>query len=121
MDVMSLEEKVANYFERKVYGPGTFRAEAATLRTLIKFFDDHQAPVPAESPLRQCLSALDVGEKSRAIAAYKRIHRGGMGGIGDWFPPVVCGCETEQSVSITFGCLLGTWLRQMASLTAERR
>lgn len=118
---MSLEEKVANFLERTVYGRGAFPTEAATLRTLIKFFEDHQSPVPADSPLRKCLAALEAGEKSIAIEAYKRINRGGMWGIGDWIPPVACRCETGESVSITFMSLLGTWLRQMSALAGERR
>lgn len=118
---MSLEEKVANFFDRTVYGRDAFSTQAATLRTLIKFFEDHQSPVAAESPLRKCLAALEAGEKSSAIAAYKRIARGGNGCIGDWIPPVTCSCETGESVSITFMCLLGTWLREMSSLAAERR
>jgi hypothetical protein len=120
-EVMSLEEKVANFVERTVYGRGAFSTEAATLRTLIKFFEDHQSPVPAESPLRKCLAALEAGEKSSAIEAYKRINRGGMWGIGDWTPPVACSCETGESVSITFMALLGAWLRLMSALADERR
>jgi hypothetical protein len=118
---MSLEEKIANLLERAVFGHGAFSTEAATLRTLIKFFEDHQSPVPAESPLRKCLAALEAGEKSSAIEAYKRINRGGNGSVGDWIPPVACNCETGESVSVTFMCLLEAWLRQMAALAAERR
>jgi hypothetical protein len=117
---MSLEEKVANFFERKVYGQDRFVTEAATLRTLIKFFKDHQSPVPPESPLRKCLAALEAGEKSSAITAYKRIARGGMGSIADWMPPVACSCETGESVHVTFKCVLGSWLQQMSSLAGER-
>src|SRR3954469_17712434 len=113
---MSLDEKVTNFLERTVYGSAAFSAEAATLRTLIKFFEDHQSPVPAESPLRKCLAALEAGEKSSAVAAYKRINRGGNGSIGDWIPPAACSCETGESVSITFRCVLGTWLGQMSAL-----
>jgi hypothetical protein len=118
---MSFEERVANFLERTVYGRGAFPTEAATLRTLIKFFEDHQSPVPPESPLRKCLAALEAGEKSSAIDAYKRINRGGMWGIGDWIPPVACSCETGESVSVTFIALLVTWLRQMSALAGERR
>src|SRR6266478_1837402 len=95
--VMSLEQKVLNYLERTVYGSGAFSTQVAILRTLIKFFDDHQSPVPAESPLRTCLAALEAGEKSSAIEAYKRINRSGMWGIGDWIPPVTCSCETAET------------------------
>jgi len=119
--VMSLEERVANFFERTVYGRDAFSTQAATLRTLIKFFEDHQSPVSAESLLRKCLVALEAGEKSSAITAYERIARGGNGSIGDWIPPVACNCETGESVSITFMCLLGAWQRQMSALAAERR
>ncbi len=119
--VMSLEEKVAKFLERTVYGRDAFSTQAATLRTLIKFFEDHQSPVPAESPLRKCLAALEAGEKSSAIDEYKRINRGGNNSIGDWLPPVTCSCETGESVSVTFMCLLGAWLRQMSALAAERR
>ena len=117
---MSLEEKVANFLERTVYGGGAFSTEAATLRTLIKFFEDHQSPVPPESPLRTCLAALEAGEKSSAVEAYKRINRG-VWGIGDWIPAVTCSCETGESASILFMCLLVTWLRQMSALAGERR
>jgi hypothetical protein len=117
---MSHQEKIANFLERTVYGSGAFSTEAATLRTLIKFFEDHQSPVPAESPLRKCLAALEAGEKSGAIEEYKRINRGGMWGVGDWIPAVTCRCETGESASITFMSLLGAWLRQMSALAGER-
>src|SRR6476620_3502809 len=111
---MSLEQKFANFFERSVYGRDAFSTEAATLRTLIKFFEDHQVSVPQVSPLRKCLAALEAGENSSAIAEFKRVNRGGNGSIGDWFPPVTCSCETPESVSMTFMCLLVTWFRQMS-------
>ena len=117
---MSLEEKIGNFLERKVYGRDAFATEAATLRTLIKFFEDHQSPLPPESPLRKCLAALEAGEKSEAVRQFKRIPRGGNGSIADWFPPAACGCETNESASITFMCLVGAWLRQMSSLADER-
>jgi hypothetical protein len=119
---MSLEEKIANFLDRTVYGRGGFSTQAVTLRTLIKFFEDHQAPIPPESSLRKCLAALEAGEKSSAVDLFKQISRyGGWGGLADWFPPRACQCETDESVSITFHCLVATWFRQMPSLAEGRR
>jgi hypothetical protein len=118
---MSLEDKVANFLERTVYGRDAFTVEAATLRTLIKFHEDHQAPVPPESLLRKCLAALEAGEESGAVAHFKRIHLFGHSRISDWMPPVACGCETGESVGITFMCLVRTWVRQMSALEEGRR
>jgi hypothetical protein len=117
---MSLGERLTNFIERKLLGPSHFLLQAAILRTLIKFLDDHENPVPPDSPLRKCLSALEAGEKSAAVREYRRVILG-KGGLPDWYPPVKCSCETEESASMTFICLLTRWERDMEELAGNRR
>src|SRR5262245_60323516 len=72
--------------ERRVYGADKFVLEARATRALIKFYSDHQDTRPALGDLRACLAALEVGEKSNAIAASSRVPLG-KDGFGDWWPP----------------------------------
>jgi hypothetical protein len=116
---MSLGERLTNFIERTVLGPGHFHLQAAVLRTLIKFLDDHDNVVSPESPLRKCLSALEAGEKSAALSEYHRVVFG-KGGLPDWYPAVKCSCETQESASMTFICLLTRWQRDMEELAGKR-
>lgn len=115
----SLELQIVDWFERKVYGPDAFASEAATLRTLIRFMDNHDAPAATRPLFHECLAALEKGERSSALAAYVRI-RNRFFSLGDWGPPATCGCETPESASVTFFALLGAWSQQMTRLEKGR-
>src|SRR5438094_8292027 len=62
--------------EKKVYGQGAFPSHECATRSLLKFCMDHNSSDPALSNIRACLAALESGERSNAIQAYKRVSLG---------------------------------------------
>lgn len=83
-------------------------------RALLKFCDDHGNTLAAVRDIRECLTALDAGDRSNAIAAFKRVPMG-KEGFGDWWPPVK-GAETEEYSWAVFEALVERWHRLMSSL-----
>ncbi|MEA1952399.1 MAG: hypothetical protein U9N87_13550 [Planctomycetota bacterium] len=101
--------------ERRVYGPDRFLTEAQATLALLKFCDDHGNTIEAVQDLRACLAALEVGERSNAVAAFRRIPLHPYG-FDDWFPPVVLPMETGEYAWVVFKALVERWARLMSSL-----
>ena len=105
--------------ERFAYGSTGFLPHARATRALLKFCDDHGNTVAAIQDLRACLKALEAGERSNAVAAFRRVTIGPHG-FADWFPPAVGPIETEEYSWAVFEALVERWHRLM-SLLAESR
>ena len=101
--------------EQVVYGSKGFLPHARATRALVKFCDDHGSKDSAVQDLRLCLSALEAGEKSNAIAAFKRVPIC-KDGFGDWFPPAIPPLETEDYSQAVFEALVERWHRLMKLL-----
>jgi hypothetical protein len=101
--------------ERRVYGADAFRVEARAARTLLKFCLDHKSSEPGVSDVQACLTALEAGEKSNAIAAFKRV-RMGKEGFTDWWPPAASPAESEEYAWGVFEALVERWCRLMKAL-----
>lgn len=101
--------------ERRVYGADSFLLEARATRALLKFCSDHQSTHPALGDIRTCLAALEAGEKSNAVAAFKRVPVG-KEGFGDWWPPSMSPQEGEEYAWAVFEALVERWYRLMTSL-----
>ena len=111
-------DKIITPLERLAYGSTSFLPHIRAIRALLKFCDDHGNTVTAIQDLRLCLAALEVGEKSNAVAAFRRVPMC-KDGFGDWFPPAVGPMETEEYSWAVFEALVERWHRLMLSL-AER-
>jgi hypothetical protein len=101
--------------ERRVYGADKFAFEARATRALLKFCSDHECTHPALGDLPACLAALEVGEKSNAIAASSRVPLG-KDGFGDWWPPSTSPQEGEEYARVVFEALVERWYRLMKVL-----
>jgi hypothetical protein len=101
--------------ERRVYGPSAFLAEARATRALLKFCSDHQGTHPALGDIRSSLAALESGEKSNAVAAFKLVPLG-KEGFGDWWPPSMSPQESEEYAWAVFEALVERWYRLMKAL-----
>jgi hypothetical protein len=108
--------KAMTSIERRVYGCGAFPTHEAATRTLLKFCTDHNCSDPALAHIGACLAALERGERSHAIEAYKKVFLG-KDGFGDWWPPVAFPSENEEYVTVLFNALVERWHRLMESLT----
>jgi hypothetical protein len=106
--------KLITSLERKVYGPGQFREQARATRTLLKFCLDHKR-TDVEN-IRACLAAIEAGEKSMAVEAFKKVNLGGASCFDDWFPPVVFPSEDEEYAWAVFEALVERWARMMRIL-----
>jgi hypothetical protein len=111
--------KFMSSIERLAYGPNSFLPHARATRALLKFCDDHGNTVNAVNDLRACLAALQAGERSRAIAAFKCVPVC-KDGFSDWFPPAVSPMETEEYSWAVFEALVERWHRLMTSLAETR-
>ena len=101
--------------ERHTYGPDHFLAEQRITRALLKFCVDHGSTTPAIENVRACLAALEIGERSNAVEAFKRV-RMGPDGFNDWFPPAVEPSETGEHAWAVFEALVERWIRLMMLL-----
>ena len=110
--------KLMTSIERRVYGPDFFLTHARATRALLKFCDDHGSDVAAVKDVRMCLVALELGEKSNAVAAFQRVPMS-KDGFGDWFPPAVGPIETGEYSWAVFEALVERWHRLLSSLAKE--
>ena len=82
----------------------------------VKFCSDNQSTHP-RSATCACLAALEVGEKSDAIAASNRVPLG-KEGFGDWWPPSM----SPRRAGVRLGCfkaLVERWYRLMKALSGR--
>jgi hypothetical protein len=107
--------KMMTSLERAAYGTDSFLPHKRATRALLKFCDDHGNAVAAVQDIRACLAALETGERSNAIAAFKRVPMG-KDGFGDWWPPAIGPTETEEYSWAVFEGLVERWYRLMSSL-----
>ena len=101
--------------ERVAFGSQSFLPHIRATRALLKFCDDHGKTEPAVQDIRACLAALEAGERSNAITAFKRVPMG-KEGFGEWWPPAVGPNETEEYSWAMFEALVERWCRLMSSL-----
>lgn len=78
-------------------------------RALVKFIRDHQSAV--DEDLIKCLEALEKKDVSSAVTHAQNVKVSGMGGITDWFPPVVFPHETKEYVWAELEALAYNWAR----------
>jgi hypothetical protein len=104
--------------ERKVFGSNHFVCEARATRALVGFCVDHGYPAGTIQDLGACLAALEAGERSNAVAAFKRVPMG-KDGLCDWFPTPISPTETGDYTLGVFEALVERWYRLMSSM-AER-
>jgi hypothetical protein len=81
-------------------------------RALVKFIRDHNSEVDMD--LLKCLEALEHTDISSAVKHAKMVKVAGMGGLTDWFPPVVFGHENEEYVWAELEALAYNWARLIA-------
>lgn len=81
-------------------------------RALVKFISDHQGQPVAE--LGSCLAALEGKNIEQAVYHARRVKPAGMGGITDWFPPVMFANENEEYVTEVLVALANHWARLMS-------
>ncbi|MGA2496697.1 MAG: hypothetical protein ABSH20_03090 [Tepidisphaeraceae bacterium] len=82
---------------------------------LLKFYEDHGGG--QFNLLRECLAALEQGNRQAVEQAFKKLHRGmSHHGWTDWFPPVVSSQETEAYVQTVFEALVERWYRLLRLL-----
>jgi hypothetical protein len=108
--------KMMTSLERFAYGCESFLEQRRATRALLKFCDDHGYNVAGVQDIRACLAALEAGERSTAVAAFKRVPIGGMGCFNDWWPPAIGPLETEEYASAVFDALVYEWHRRMTTL-----
>ena len=101
--------------EKRVYGPRGFVVEQRATRALLKFCADHGYTHSALAEVQASLAALEVGEKSNAVAAVKRIWMG-KEGFDDWWPQAASPAETEEYAGAVFEALVERWHRLMKLL-----
>src|SRR5688572_11115633 len=99
--------------ERYTYGQTSLLlAQTQATRSLLKFCVDHGSTSSFVDDIRACLAALELGEKSNAIAAFNRV-RMGPHGFDDWFPPAVAPSEDGEYAFVVFDSLVERWTRLM--------
>src|SRR2546423_12890857 len=103
--------------EKRAYGRGAFPTHETATRALLKFCIDHNCEDPSLVHIRDCLSALETGERSNATESYKKVYLG-KDGFGDWWPPVTAPSESEEYVTVVFNALVERWHRLMESLVS---
>lgn len=107
--------QLMNAFERAVYGPDTFLAHARATRALLKFCVDHHHHPAAIADIRAVLAALERGERSNAVASFRRVHQG-KDGFGDWLPPADQSADAAEYDWAVFEALFERWHRLMSAL-----
>jgi hypothetical protein len=83
------------------------RMQIDATRALIKFITEHRGDVDAD--LSKCLNALENGAIERAVEYAKMVKPHGMGGLTDWFPPVVYQNESKEYVATVLHALVNHW------------
>jgi hypothetical protein len=86
----------------------------------LKFCRDHGRTQGAVQHLENCVSALESNDIRAAETHFRKIYFGGMGGFGDWFPPVIYPHEDRDYVWAEFEALLERWYRLMSTATGSR-
>jgi hypothetical protein len=109
-------ENLITSIQKRVFGPGAFLTYEVATRALLKFCEEHQCDDPAWVHIRTCLAALQAGERTNAIKAYKMV-KWGKDGFSDWWPPVVVQSETNEYVAEVFRALTERWHRLMEGFT----
>jgi hypothetical protein len=110
--------KMMTSLERVAYGSDSFLPHRQATRALLKFCDDRGNAVGAVQDVRASLAALEAGERSNAIAAFKRVPMG-KDGFGDWWPAAAGAMETEEYSWAVFEALFERWCRLMSSLEKD--
>ncbi|MEY4386190.1 MAG: hypothetical protein RLY20_1473 [Verrucomicrobiota bacterium] len=110
--------KVVEALERRIHGDGSFPAEVRATRTLLKFCEAHQVIHPDLKHVRTCLLALEVGAKSRAVAAFEEVWRG-KEGLGDEWPKAMFPHEDGDYVWGISEALFERWCRLMQDLKSK--
>lgn len=82
-----------------------FQIEAT--RALLKFIAEHNGGT--HSDLENCLTALESDDIALAVAHAKMVKPHGMGGLTDWFPPVVFPNEDRGYVGTVLHALVNHW------------
>jgi hypothetical protein len=80
---------------------------------LLKFCEDHGHFESYLAILRECLSALESRDATKAFESFKKIPRG-PNSFADWYPPVVYPHENVDYVTATFQALVERWDRVMS-------
>ena len=94
---------------RSMYEHTWLREQTRATRALVKFISDHQGQPDAD--LGFCLAALEAKNIEQAVHHARRVKPTGMGGITDWFPPVICANENEEYVTEVLVALVNHWAR----------
>ena len=103
--------------ERRIYND-SFHVEARATRALLKFHEEHKAIHPDLEHIRECLRALQAGEKTNAVAAFKQVWRG-KEGLGDEWPDVVFPHEDRDYTWGVSEALFERWCRLMENLESK--
>ena len=82
-----------------------FQIEAT--RALLKFLAEHNGGTHPE--LEMCMAALESDNVALALAHAKAVKPHGMGGLTEWFPPVVFASEDREYVSTVLHALVNHW------------
>lgn len=88
-------------------------------RALVKFIRDHRSTPPEN--MEASIRALEKGDTDSAIRYAKQIKMYGMGGVTDWFPPVVNDQETIEYNEAVLIALIGEWGRAISTLDNNYR
>jgi hypothetical protein len=85
----------------------------------LKFCRDHEYPEGGLEHLAGCVESLESDDFRAAVRHFREMHFGGMGGFGDWFPPVICEHEDGDYVWTVFDSLLERWIRLMRTAAGD--
>ncbi|UNK57580.1 hypothetical protein MNQ95_00175 [Pseudoxanthomonas daejeonensis] len=80
---------------------------------LVTFCDLHGVNEPGIGQVRLCHSALESGDKSAAVKAFKQVPLGGNGCFNDWQPTEAAHFDYLLG---TFRALVERWARLMCLL-----
>lgn len=98
----------------------TVGSQIHATRAILKFCLDHGDDRTVWiGHIRDCLQALESGDRQAAIESYRRISWR-KDGFADWWPPVVFEHENEEYVTAVFMGLCETWSRLMELLCKGR-
>ena len=111
--------KLMTSLERRIYGSGSFHVEVRATQALLKFCDEHKCSDPTLVHVRACLTALEAGELSNAVAAFEHIgmHKEGL---HEWWPPAVFSNGDETYAWTVFEALFERWYRLMNQITSRK-
>jgi hypothetical protein len=113
-----MPKRIRNWFaeiERAADSPQSFEFQLRATRVLVRFCDEHHVDHSDLAHIRTCLSALETGNRSDALQAFRKINFG-KDGIGDWWPGSAPLSESEEDVLATFEALFERWFQLMTSL-----